>query len=146
MKKVLIIAVLTLFPFVMPVYVRAQTPAPSAPEMADICKSTGGEKDKCVSCVTDGSHMWTAFGCMDANPSTIISSLIMFAIGLAGGIAFLLILFGGFSMMTSAGNPERLNSGRELVTAALSGLILIIFSIFILRLIGVNILGIPGFS
>ena len=66
--------------------------------------------------------------------------------GLAGGIAFLLILFGGFQILTSAGNPEKLNEGRELVSSAVAGLLLIIFSVFLLRLIGYDILRIPGFG
>jgi Co/Zn/Cd efflux system component len=65
--------------------------------------------------------------------------------GLAGGIAFLLILFGGFQIMVSAGNPEQMNAGKEMVTSAIAGLLLIIFSVFLLRLIGYNILRIPGF-
>ena len=66
------------------------------------------------------------------------------AIGIGGGIAFLLILWSGFQIMTSAGNPERLKVGKEQLTAALTGLLFLIFSVFLLRLIGVEILRIPG--
>jgi len=90
--------------------------------------------------------VWTAFGCIDTNPSSFIGSVLKVAIGIGGGIAFLLILFGGFQILTSAGNPEQLTAGRELVTSAITGLLLVIFSIFLLRLVGFNILGIPGFS
>lgn len=93
----------------------------------------------------DGDHVWTAIGCIPTNPTDFIAYLLQFAIGIAGGIAFLLILFGGFQMMTSAGNPERLNSGKELVGSAITGLLLIVFSIVLLKIIGVDILGIPGF-
>lgn len=47
-------------------------------------------------------------------------------------------------IITSQGDPRRLQSGKELLTAAIAGLLLVIFSVLILRVIGVNILGIPG--
>lgn len=88
----------------------------------------------------------TAIGCIPTEPSAFITKFLRLGIGMAGGIAFLLILFGGFQILTSAGNPEQLNAGRELVGSAVTGLLLIIFSIFLLRLIGMDILGIPGFG
>jgi len=69
----------------------------------------------------------------------------MRAIGIAGGIAVILIIYAGFLYSTSAGNPQRVAAAKELLTAALSGLILLIFAAYILRLIGENILDIPGF-
>lgn len=68
------------------------------------------------------------------------------AVGIGGGIAFLLIVYAGFMIMTSAGNPERLKAGQELLTSALSGLILLIFSVFVLRFIGIDILGLGAFG
>jgi hypothetical protein len=93
----------------------------------------------------DENQVNTAIGCIDTTGS-FITKFLQIGIGISGGIAFLLILMGGFQIMTSAGNPEQLNAGRELVTSAITGLILIIFSVFLLKLIGVNILTIPGFS
>lgn len=90
--------------------------------------------------------VWTAFGCIATDPSAFMASILRVGIGIGGGVAFLLILFGGFQILTSAGNPEQLQAGRELVTSAITGLLLIIFSIFLLRLIGVNIFGIPGLT
>lgn len=100
---------------------------------------------KCQSCANEGK-VWTAIGCLQTDAQGIISSILPFGIGLAGGVAFLLILFGALQMMTSSGNPEKLNGGKELVGAALMGLLLIIFSVLLLQIIGVNILRIPGFS
>lgn len=89
---------------------------------------------------------WTALGCVPSTPNEFATIFLKFGVGIAGGIAFILILFAAFQMMTSAGNPEQLNAGKELMGAAIAGLLLIIFSIFILRLIGVTILNIPGFK
>jgi len=78
--------------------------------------------------------------------STPINNILKYSMGIGGIIAFLLIVFGGFQIILSAGNPEKIKAGKEMITSAITGLLLIIFSVFILRLIGVNILGIPGFK
>lgn len=89
----------------------------------------------------------TALGCIPTKDTNEFAAwFLKWAIGIAGGIAFLLIVVSSFQIMTAAGNPERLQGGRELLTAAISGLILIIFSVFLLQLIGVEILKIPGFG
>ncbi len=85
----------------------------------------------------------TAIGCIDiSGPSEFVDTILRLAIGLAGGIAMLLIIFGGIQILTSAGNPERVKAGKEMITSAIAGLLLIIFSVFILRIIGVQILDI----
>jgi hypothetical protein len=75
-----------------------------------------------------------------------LSDILRWAVGIGGGIAFLLILYAGFMIMTASGNPERLKAGQELLTSAISGLILLIFSVFILKFIGVDILGLDAFG
>lgn len=103
-------------------------------------------QDKCLPCATSGG-LWTALGCIQIDsPTQLFGTFISFGVTLAGIISFVLMLFGALQMMTSAGNPEKLNSGKELLSSAITGLLLIIFSVFILRLIGYNILGIPGFG
>ncbi len=90
-------------------------------------------------------QVYTAIGCISTDPADFIRTFLKFGVGIAGGIAFLLILLGGFQILTSAGNPEHMNAGKELVSSAIAGLLMIIFSIFLLRVIGVDILGIKGF-
>jgi len=46
---------------------------------------------------------------------------------------------------TSAGDPKKLQAGQEQLTSAVTGLVLVIFSIFILKVIGVDIFKLPGF-
>ena len=104
--------------------------------------------DVCGTCPCSDTNpqISTAIGCIPTDFQGFIGKFLGLGIGIGGGIAFLLILFGGFQILMSAGNPEKLNAGKELVTSAITGLLLIIFSLFILRLIGFNILGIPGFG
>jgi len=111
-----------------------------------VCKYAGAKAGECNSCMSGGKGVWTAIGCLPTESGEFITKLLQAGSGIAGGIAFLLIVIGGFQIITSMGNPEKLNEGKELITAAIVGLLFIVFSIFLLRLIGVDILGIPGFT
>lgn len=89
----------------------------------------------------------SAIGCITFfPPSAFAVYLLRFAIGIGGGIAFLLMIVGVFQIITSGGNPDKLKAGQELITSAIMGLLMIIFSVFLLRLIGVQILDLSGFS
>jgi len=92
-----------------------------------------------------GEDITTALGCVPVGKfSDFVGWLLKRLIGIAGGIAFLLVVFGGLKILTSAGNPKGIQSGGEMISSALIGLLFIIFSVFLLELIGVKILGIPG--
>lgn len=85
----------------------------------------------------------TAIGCISYIDSNKFAEFfIKWAIGIGGGIAFLLIFYAGFMIITSSGNPERLKAGQELLVSAISGLIMLVFSMFIFNIIGIDILGI----
>ena len=114
--------------------------------MASGCETGGGGID--VKCTGDNTGINTAIGCIHVlgTPEAFLADILKWAVGIGGGIAFLLVLYASFMIMTSTGNPDRLKAGQELLTSAISGLILLIFSIFILRFIGVDILGLCKFG
>src|SRR3989344_4577315 len=88
----------------------------------------------------------TAIGCIPVEDTNQFMGWILgWAVGVGGGIAFLLIVYASFMIMTSQGDPTRLKAGQELLTSAISGLIMLIFSIFILKFIGIDILGLKQF-
>lgn len=94
-----------------------------------------------------GDCINSAIGCIPVKDTNAFMAWILkWAIGLGGGVAFLLIVYAGFMIMTSRGDPKRLSAGQELLTSAIMGLILLIFSVFLLKLIGVDLLKIPGFG
>ena len=79
-----------------------------------------------------------------ANFKSIIEETVFgIGVGLAGGFSLLCIIYAAFMMQSSEGNPEKLKKAQEMITSCIMGLMLIIFSVFILRLIGVNLLKIP---
>jgi len=88
----------------------------------------------------------TALGCIPANDlNALVAWILGKVIFIATGIAFILLVIGALQILTSAGNPEKVKAGSELLTSTISGLLLIILSLFLLKLIGVDILHLPGF-
>ena len=75
-----------------------------------------------------------------------MKSILTVVFAVSGGLAFLSVLMGAATVLTSAGDPLRLRAGKDMLTNSLLGLFLIIFSIFLLRVVGVEILRLPGFG
>jgi hypothetical protein len=98
----------------------------------------------------NGTGINTAIGCipvLNNDKGAAFSGWVLgWGVGVGSGIAFLLIMYGSFMVMTSQGNPERLKAGQELLGSAISGLLLLILSIFMLKFIGVEILGLGLFG
>ncbi|MFZ3301489.1 MAG: hypothetical protein WA152_02100 [Microgenomates group bacterium] len=89
-----------------------------------------------------GNGINTAIGCIPiGDTNSFVSWILGWSIGVGGGIAFLLIIYASFMIMTSQGDPPRLKAGQEVLTSAISGIIMLIFSVFILNFIGFDILG-----
>ena len=108
--------------------------------------------DECKKCLYDaagneatGSY-YTVFGCLSTKPGEFIKQILKIVFGVSGGIAFISVLAGSAILMTSSGNPERIQLGKDTVTSSIIGILIIIFSVFLLRVIGYDILSIPGFG
>ena len=91
------------------------------------------------------NRLYTAIGCIPISGGDEFMGFILgWAIGIAGGTALLLIAFAGVQIMTAAGNPQKVQAGKELLTAAITGFLFVLFSVYLLEFIGINILRIPG--
>lgn len=105
------------------------------------------ENSRCVDCYAKKRGLWTGLGCIRISPAGFIQdTLLGFGVGLAGIVAILCIIYSAVLLQTSGGSPERVKKAREYLTNCIIGLLIIIFSVFILRLVGVNIFQIPGFG
>jgi hypothetical protein len=105
----------------------------------------GNEVVACSNCASNGGF-WTGIGCIGTNSASFVNSLTTTGVGIAAAVALLCIIYAAFIMQTSRGNPERLKKAREYLNSCLIGLLLIIFSVFILRIIGYDVLRIPFFT
>jgi len=88
----------------------------------------------------------TAIGNINTSPEGFIQVIMGFVLSIAGGIAIILIIISGYRLMVSQGNPENIKNAKDQLTAAIIGLLFIIFSLVVLQIIGFNILGLPGFN
>lgn len=88
----------------------------------------------------------TALGCIPMDMNKFAAWFLQFIFGIAGAIAFLLMVYGFILMATSSGDEKKVQGARETVTSAITGLLVSIFALFIFRLIAVNILHIPGLN
>ncbi len=93
-----------------------------------------------------GPAIATAIGCIHTNPVEFTKDIMKFVLGIAGGLAFLMMLMGAFQILSSADNPDTLKAGRERLTSAVIGLLLVIFAVLLLQIIGIDILHLPGFG
>lgn len=114
------------------------SPTPTLSSAGISCDPTTGGKG------TGG--ILTAIGCVPTEPKALIQGLLKVILAGAGGIALLIMSIAAIRMITSRGDAEALKQAQGQFYAAITGLLFIIFSIFLLKVIGVNILAIPGFT
>lgn len=88
----------------------------------------------------------TDLGCIPDDVPGFVSKFYGIGLGLIGGVALLFILYGGYLILTSQGNPEQLNRGKTNITYAVIGLLLAIFGYVFIEVIAKDILKIPGFG
>lgn len=93
-----------------------------------------------ISVVPAYAQVQTALGPITATPEGLATWVLTNGIKVAGGIAFLLMLYGGFLFLTSSGDPNKLQEATDVIMSAIAGLLMIIFSVFLLELIGYKIL------
>jgi len=108
-----------------------------------------GEKGECEACMGGDNevNVWTSVGCVKSNVGSFIQdTLLGWGVGIAGGVSMLCIMYAAFMMQTSGGEAEKIKKAQQLMTSCITGLMIIIFSVFILQLIGVKILRIPWFG
>lgn len=88
-------------------------------------------------CETDASgrvvcKLENPLGGNKTSVSEIIGTLIKSALGIVGAITLLMLVWGGFQWLTSAGNPEKVKSGAQTMLWAIIGVVLVFASYLLL--------------
>lgn len=93
------------------------------------------------------SVVQTGIGDINTHPLDFLGSIMeIILLPLAGLIVLIMLIYGGYQIIFSRGDKEKIAAARERITSAIIGLIFIVLSISLLEIIGVNILQIPGFG
>ena len=86
----------------------------------------------------------TGLGCISVNFIDFVAWIFEKGSGIVGGIAFILLIGAFIQLATSEGDVKKIQGAKELITSTVTGLLLAIFSIFIIRLLMITILRLPG--
>jgi glucose uptake protein GlcU len=92
------------------------------------------------------NEVLTEIGCIPNDPVGFVQKFYGVGLGLIGGVALLFIIYGGYIVLTSQGNPMRLNNGKSYIMYSLIGLLIAVFGYVIIQVMVIDILKIPGFS
>lgn len=64
--------------------------------------------------------------------TSIISTVIKGALGIVGALTLLMLVWGGFEWLTSAGSPDKVKSGTQTMIWAVIGVVLVFASYILL--------------
>lgn len=88
----------------------------------------------------------TDFGCFPNDPIGFVQKFYGVGLGFIAGLALLALIYGGYVIMTSKGDPLKVNDGKSYIFYAISGLLLAIFGFIFIETIVVDILKVPGWG
>ena len=75
-----------------------------------------------------GGTIGTSLGLPKEDAQSVVIRVIQYVLGFLGLIAVILILFGGFRYLTSAGNQEAIDSAKKILRSAVIGLLIVLLS------------------
>src|SRR5205823_10276067 len=92
------------------------------------------------------NEMNTDFGCIPMDPVSFVQKFYGIGLSIIGGVAVIFIIYGGYLLLTSRGNPTGVEKGRQYITYSIIGLLFAIFGFVFIQLLAVDILHVPGFK
>ena len=163
MRKLVSLFVLFLITgyLIVPVYADAQ---PTDQTTCDLCgkctdiylvpQPTPSNWTQCATCIyppssdtlkiaPDPDKAFTILGCVQTSSGGFTSFFVNLFTTIMSGVAFLGILYGAIKVMLARGNAADLNEGRRYVYGSILALLVVLFAVFIVKIVGGTILHIP---
>lgn len=88
----------------------------------------------------------TELGCFPNDPAGFIQKFYGVGLSLIGMVGLLFLIYGGYQIMTSGGNSEKLQKGKEYIMYAILGIVLAVLGFAFIEFVAGGILKIPGFG
>lgn len=88
----------------------------------------------------------TELGCLPNDPIAFAGKFYGIGLSIIGAVAIVSIVYGGYVLMTSRGNPEQLQKGKSYIVYSIVGLLLAIFGVALMQVVTIDVFQIPGFS
>lgn len=91
--------------------------------------------------VATGSTGSSASGASIPNPlgttniNLVVSRIISYVLGLIGTVSLILFIYGGLIWMTSAGSPDKVKKGRDIIVWAVIGMAVVFTSYILVKFI-----------
>jgi len=92
------------------------------------------------------NEILTDFGCIPDDPVGFVQKFYSVGLAFIGMVALLFIIIGGYSIMTSKGDPGKLQKGKSYIIYSIAGVLLAIFGFVFIQVVTGDILRIPGFN
>lgn len=70
--------------------------------------------------------------------------IVNFLIGSAALVAVAMIILSGYTLMTSAGNPDKVEQGQKMLTGSVIGLIVVLIAGVLVKFV-LQLIGLPGY-
>lgn len=67
--------------------------------------------------------------------ASVVSRALLFVFPIAGLILLMMLIFGGFTMLASAGDPEKMKKGQTMIVNAVVGFAIIFVAYWILQIL-----------
>lgn len=99
-----------------------------------------------MDCPSGQTRIDPSLPCIPTDPVQFVGAIYKIGLGFLGMVAILFLIIGGYQILTSQGDPDKVKKGKTYIFYSIAGFLLAAFGFVFMQIIAVNVLHIPGFS